>query len=80
MQSDDSEPGKSRGSRQRDRIEAAAKQLKHARTQADGWEATALRALEADCYQLLTGGFQRASELLESTRQAPLADGEGDEA
>lgn len=76
----DSDQHSPAGSRQRDRIEAAAKQLKHARTQADGWEATALRTLEADCYQLLTGGFQRASELSEPTRQAPLADGEGDEA
>jgi len=79
MQRNDSKPRKSRGSRQRDRIANAAKQLKHARTQADGWEASALRALEADCYELLTGGFQRASELSDN-RQGALADGKGDEA
>ena len=74
MQTDNLRANKSSGSRTAttNRIENAAKQLRLARQDADEWEDAALRALEADCYQLLTGGFVRASRLSgnsEGTRQ-----------
>lgn len=81
MKPDDAEPNKLGGSRRR--IAQAAKQLRLARADADGWDAEALRALEGDCYRYLTGDFRRASELIgnsETPRQAPLAADGRDEA
>ena len=81
MTTNETRANKLTGSRRTNRIEEAAKQLRLARIDADGFDAAALRALEADCYQLLTGDFQRASELSElpeTTHQRLLTVGEDD--
>ena len=72
MQSNDSRPVKTSGQRRRIRTEPrdfvrnAADQFRKARENTDDdWEDAALRALEAECYRLLTGGFRRASELVD---------------
>ena len=85
MQSDNSKPVKSTGSRtartaRRDRLAAADKQLAAEQERASGWEALAFEALRDDLAELALLRFDRASEIgkSEPTHQRLLTGGEDD--